>query len=212
MLADDRCGVIGLERSPAGDQLVQHRAEAVEVGLRRDLAAQGLLGWHVGYGADHHPVLRQPATVEAHREPEVTDLGRTFRGEPDVSRLHVAVHDAAGVGELQATRDVLRDGERALQRERSLCSFQLALDITAFEQLGHDEGSATLLADLEDGDDVGVRTEAPHRLRSRTMRSRPAASSPSVLISAKATSRSRVVSWARKTRFFPPSPRKRVTV
>jgi hypothetical protein len=68
---------------------------------------------------------------------------------------------------------------------RELGRLELPLHVTACQQLVDHVRRASLVADLDDRDDVRM--------------------------SAQATSRSRRVSWARKTRFFPPSPRKRRT-
>ena len=149
----------------AGDELVEHRAERVEVCLRRHLAAERLLGRHVRDRADHHPVLRQPRAVERDRESEVADLGDALRGQPDVARLEVAVHDAALVREREPSGHALRDLERPRQRQRTARLLQLALDVAAREQLVDDVRRGRFFADLEDRDDVRVRAEAAHRLR-----------------------------------------------
>ena len=47
-LGDQLREVAALERAPAGEQLVEHEAERVDVAARRHLAAGELLGRHVG--------------------------------------------------------------------------------------------------------------------------------------------------------------------
>ena len=83
---DDGRRVVAAERRLAGDQLVQHAAERVEVGARRDFAAERLLRRHVRDRADEHAVHRQPRLLEGDGEAEVADLGRAVGGEPDVAR------------------------------------------------------------------------------------------------------------------------------
>ena len=112
--------VVARERRLAGDQLVQHAAERVEVGPRRHLAAERLLRRHVGHRADDHAVHRQPRLLERDGEAEVADLGRAVGGEPDVAGLEVAVDDAVLVRVGEPAADALRDLERALDRQRQL--------------------------------------------------------------------------------------------
>jgi len=64
VLSDDGNGVISQEWRPAGDQLVQHRPQRVEVGRWRDVAAGGLLRRHVGDGPDHHAGLGETGAVD----------------------------------------------------------------------------------------------------------------------------------------------------
>ena len=203
------CEITAVGSSPTngglpGDQLVEHRAERVEVGLRRGLAAERLLRRHVGDGADHHPVLREARAVERDREPEVADLGDAVRGQPDVARLEVAVHDALRVREGEAARRRPSRSRACAPAAARPPPSRSALDIAAAHELGDDVGCAALLADVEDGDDVcGCAPRRPIACASRMMRSRPTSSRPSVLIRAKATSRSSGSSCARKTRFLP---------
>ena len=75
------------------------------------------------------------------------------------------MHDPLRVREEEAVAHVLRDLERARQRQRPLGPLEQALDIPAAEQLRHDVRRAALLADLEDRDDVRVCAHASHRLR-----------------------------------------------
>ena len=108
-----------------------------------------------------------------HGEAEVTDLGDTLGGEPDVAGLEVAVDDAVVVGEFEASGG----GEIAMSRgllewERcvSIGSFEELLDVTAgpissWTRKGWLRAVlGGVLADVVDGDDVLVG-EAAHRLR-----------------------------------------------
>ena len=53
-------------------------------------------------GAHHHSLLSQPGAVDGNCQTEISDTGCSVGGQPDVPRLQVPVHDALGVGELQA--------------------------------------------------------------------------------------------------------------
>ena len=100
-LAERLVDRVGLERRPAGEQGVEHGAQAVDVGRRGDLAprAGDLLGRHVRRRAQDQAGLRDPAVVlEAAGQAEVGDVGPALAVEQDVGRLQVAVEDAAQVG------------------------------------------------------------------------------------------------------------------
>ncbi len=87
-------GVAG-ERLAAGEQLVQHAAHCVQVGLRAAHTAEDLLGRHVGGGADVLPGAgdaRQFRVLQHHGEPEVEDLDRAVGFEHQVGGFEVTVH------------------------------------------------------------------------------------------------------------------------
>ena len=69
-------GVAAAERRPAGEQLVQDRPQAVDVGRRRQpLLAAGLLRGHVRRRADDRPGLRQAGVaLDPLGQPEVGDV------------------------------------------------------------------------------------------------------------------------------------------
>ena len=96
VLGDQTRHVGRLERRPSRQQLPQRRAERVEVARRQRRRGRRLL---------RRDVIRRPGrrTARLGRVPgaggdaEVTQPGAAVRGEPDVVRLHVAVHDAVRV-------------------------------------------------------------------------------------------------------------------
>ena len=102
MLPDNGHGLVTEEGRPAGDQLVEHGSQGIEVGLRRHRPAHRLRQRHVGDCSHHHAFLRETRTVLDYSEPEVADLGDAIAGKPHVNRLQVSVDDAALVGELEA--------------------------------------------------------------------------------------------------------------
>ena len=109
VLGDDGSGGIALERRTAGDQLVEHRTKAVEVGLRGNFLAKRLLRRHVPVGADHHPVGGEAGLVKGDGEAEVADLRIALGGEPDVARLEVTVNDPGAVREFKPAGGGQRD-------------------------------------------------------------------------------------------------------
>ena len=104
------------ERRLAGEQLVEHRAERVEVRARVGAAAERLLGRQVGDRADEHPLDRR-ARAAIGGEAEVAEPRRAVVAEPDVGGLEVAVDDPARVRVLERPADVDRDRDRALDLE-----------------------------------------------------------------------------------------------
>ncbi len=123
----------GAERRRSRQQLVRHAPEGVDVrAMIRARIAGGLLGRHVRRRPDARPhlgegglrVCRGLRVRKRLRDAEVCHRRRTS-GEQHVVRLDVAVHDAAGVRELERLGDVakhaddLRDRLGSVAREVS---------------------------------------------------------------------------------------------
>ena len=92
---------VGLERPPAGQHLVEHDAQRVDVGGPGHLVAPRLLRAEVvdraqGGAGDRHRGLGHGA-----RDAEVGDLHVAVVGDQDVSRLHVPMDQPATMGRLQ---------------------------------------------------------------------------------------------------------------
>ena len=104
-------GVSPREGDRAGEHLVEHDAERVEVGLAGDRLAERLLGRDVVGRAEHAPGDRQPLLGERARDAEVGDLGAAFLADEDVLRLDVAVDDHALVRGAERARDLDRVGD-----------------------------------------------------------------------------------------------------
>ena len=167
VLADDADRVVAEEGRAAGDHLVEHRAERVEIAARVGRAAERLLGRHVGDGADHHALHRHARAVDGDGEAEVAERGVAVGVEPDVAGLEVAVDDAAAVRVLRAPgRPARRSSSRGRAAMRCWSAFasRSSTEPPAM-QLRDDERRAALVAGVEDGDDVRVVAEAAHRLR-----------------------------------------------
>ena len=102
----------------AGGGEDQHRAEREDVTRAGDAAGVlGLLGRHVGGGADGDVRHRQTCVRNAGRDTEVDDPGAVL-DDQDVRRLEVAVHQSGAVDRLQRLRDARRQPAHRLGRHR----------------------------------------------------------------------------------------------
>lgn len=97
----DFVGAASNERHPAGDRLVEHAAERVEVSAGVDEIAADLLRGHVRDGAFRLPAggedLTPAASSEVGGQAEVDDDGPTVGAQQDVFRLDVAMHQSLAV-------------------------------------------------------------------------------------------------------------------
>ncbi len=104
MLPRQLLEAVGLEHPDAGEELVQHEAERVEVAADRDLLARQLLGCHVDGSAGAH--------LGHGGEAEVGELHPSATVEHDVGRLEVAVQHALVVGRGQPGAQLAGDLDR----------------------------------------------------------------------------------------------------
>jgi hypothetical protein len=166
VLADHRHHVVPQKRRPARHHLVEHGAQRVEIRADAHLAREGLLGGHVGGGADHHPLLRDPRAVQRQSQAEVTEPGAAVFGEPDVPGLQVPVDHTAFVRVLEGMAELFADAQHFPDGEPPALGLPEAdVQVAPGHVLAHDVELPLVLADVVDGDDVGVVAEAPHRLR-----------------------------------------------
>ena len=166
-------GVVAPEGPAAGDHLVQHDAQGVDVGGGRHLPAVHLLGRHVGGRAHHLARHRDRPRRRSRRragEPEVGDHGsnRSVRpgwDEHDVRALEVAMDHADPVGGGEGRGDLLYDrqclrrahGSRPSQPvQEGLSRQQLhgQADHVALRSGGRRPGVAD---EVEDAADIGMR-------------------------------------------------------
>ena len=108
------------ERGGPGEALVEHAAERVEIACGRRLGALDQLRRNVLRRPDDLSVTRELGRVGSPRQPEVRECRDTLAVEEHVGRLHVTVHDPAGVErveplpELRSEVDGLGEGKPAL--------------------------------------------------------------------------------------------------
>ena len=102
----------------AAPALVQRQRQRVDVGLRAGGAALGLLGRHVGEGADDVAGRGQRGAVGEAGDAEVHQLGARLAlvGDEHVLRLDVAVDDARASGRGRAPRRGRRRSRRSRGR------------------------------------------------------------------------------------------------
>ena len=147
--------VPGLERASAGEHLVEHEAERIDVALGRDLAARDLLGRHVRRRA------RTQRLAGDAREAEVGDPHLAGVVEHDVRRLQIAMDDAAFVRRGQAGADLARDFDRSIGGKTAELP-QQRRQLLAVHELHRQEGVTVNLVDVVDAADVGVRDLPRH--------------------------------------------------
>ena len=165
LLRDDGDGVGPDEGRATGEALVEQGAEGVEVGSGVDVPAERLFRRHVGHRAHDHALGREAGGVGDGGEPEVTELGRAVVGQPDVGRLEVAVDDAPAVGVIERLADLFGDPDGLVDGESAVLGpVQEVVHRAARHVLADDERPAVLLADVVDGDDVGMVAESGHGL------------------------------------------------
>ncbi len=137
---------LSLEQPTAGQHLVEHDAERPDIRALVDRLAARLLGGHVGRAAEndaelgagtrerwrvHRILARADATaagvggpasaraskrVERLRQTEIEQLDGAAGCELDVGGLQIPMNDPALVGRLESGGDLMRDGQRLLER------------------------------------------------------------------------------------------------
>ena len=140
----------------AAPALIERQGERVDIGLRAGVAALGLLGGHVGEGADDVAGRGQRGAVGEPGDAEVHQLGARLAlvGDLHVLGLDVAVDDAARVGVVERLAEIGADLADLAVAERALAAE--AGEGRALDQLGDQQRVAVLLAHLIEGDDAGV--------------------------------------------------------
>ena len=137
----------------AGEQLVEHQAERVDVAPDRDLLARQLLRRHVGRraGADLGAVDR----LGEAGQPEVGDLGLAAAVDHHVGRLEIAVQDALRVGRRETGAELARSAPPC-PRGRPADAAQQRGQVLAVDVLHREVVLAVDFADVVDAADVGV--------------------------------------------------------
>ncbi len=117
MVGERLHGHLPAEQRPAGDHLVEHPGERVQVRRREQSGAHDLLGRHVARCAQDG-TRRRLRTIEDLGNPEVGDLEQPVTGEHDVVWVDVPVQDtvAVRVGQRRRGGDADRAGRLRGQR------------------------------------------------------------------------------------------------
>lgn len=152
-------------RQTAGEHLVHHAAEGVDVGGGRQGTSVDLLRGHVPRGAA--AVARSPAAVEDPRQTEVGDHRAAtvaVRHQQHVRALEIEVEHPGGVGCGEARGELSGDGARILLGQRTVVE-ALRQRLAGQELHRHDgdlhRRSVVLVGDgmgkeVEDAADVGM--------------------------------------------------------
>ena len=144
------------ERRLAGQALVEHAAQRVEVGAEVDRLASDLLGGGVVDRAQELAGARQPrARAHLLGEPEVAQVRVLTLGQQHVARLDVPVYEAAPVGGVERPRHLPENVERTGRPQRVL-ALQQRPKVRALHVAHGDVEHAVGLAGVVDRDHVGM--------------------------------------------------------
>ncbi len=146
---------VGTVRGAAGQTLVQHTRQRVDVGAVGHLfvIAESFRG-HVVPRAHRHPGLGQMLVGDRCGDAEIDEVGEIVAGEQDVLGFDVAVHHPGGVGGIQGRGDLTHDGHRPGRRQGA-ATLQQRADIGALDHPHVDEQLAVDFAVVVDGHHVG---------------------------------------------------------
>ena len=155
------------ERRAARHELVQHDAEAVAIRSPVNSEPARLFGRHVRDRADDHArarldrrrhrrhrIRRGPRGPREGRDAEVEDLDVAIGPEHQVVGLDVAMHDRCGMRGRKRRRRLDRDVENFAKRQRT--ALQPFAHGLALDELRHQEPRSVVIADLVNGQDVGM--------------------------------------------------------
>ncbi|CAM5562379.1 hypothetical protein STENM36S_09314 [Streptomyces tendae] len=145
------------ERDVAAEQFVQQHPEGVEVGVRADGAAHGLLRRHVGGRADGGAGVGEAGGVGVHDggDAEVEDGDGAVLLDHDVARLEVAVDDRHGVHGAQYGAQLGGDRDGPLPRV-GLVLGEVVGEVGAVDVLHDEEQLLALAARVVHRDQAGV--------------------------------------------------------
>ena len=166
LVEDDGAGG-SAEGVVCGGHFVEDNAEGEEVAAGVEEFAAGLLGRHVGDGAEGGAGASElvafgdagfggvagSSGIDA-GEAEVEDFGLAGGGDEDVGGFDVAVEDAFAMGGFEGVGELSADFHEA--GERGWMARVEAVERLAVEQLHDEEGLAVGLVDFVDGADAGV--------------------------------------------------------
>ncbi|KGC15701.1 hypothetical protein DM48_603 [Burkholderia gladioli] len=148
----------------AGQQLVDHAAERIDVVAHRRIGAADHLQARVGRrqraqraGVEHRLVAgRARARVAGAGDAEVEHLGHAVARDHHVARLEIGMHDAARVGTLQRARHALDQRPGLAKRHARGPLADQRAQVGAVDVLHGHEDDGAVLVEIVDMDDVIV--------------------------------------------------------
>ena len=148
-------GVRVVRRFP-GQQFVEDKTDAEDIGALIELGAQGLLGRHVLHGADDGAGLGHAGIAEGAGETEVHHDYASLLVAHDVLRLQVAVDDPFGMGGVERAADLLNHGNRFFRRVLAILAKHGA-HIFAIDVFHGDEANAVGFAQVVNANYIFMR-------------------------------------------------------
>ncbi len=103
---------VAIERHLPGQRLIEHDAEAVEIGSPVERMMQRLLGREIVRGAHHRLGTRQLRCPRGAGDAEIRHLGDALGMEQDIMRLDVPVDEATAMGRCERGGDLRADRQR----------------------------------------------------------------------------------------------------
>ncbi len=168
-IADDlqhhRQGGIGTERHLAGQHLVENNAQGINVGGRADVRQSfGLFRSHVGRRPNPHAGPGHPLFHSHHLgNAKVGQDSLPFRGQHNVGRLNVPMHESALVGITQGRSDLLDDGDDLAKGAYLPPPGQVGFEVLAFDKFHDHVVKMILPTKIVHLNDIGV-TQGGHSL------------------------------------------------
>ncbi len=150
---------VGLKGQAAGDQLIKHDAERIDVGAGVARLPQALLGSHIRRGAHQRAGcgVFDAGYQLGNAEVGEDDAARAI--QHDVGRFDVAVDHIALVGVGERRADILNDADGLGQRQALALRgvfFQSILERAAVNKLHHHVIRRAVVIEVVDLNDVGV--------------------------------------------------------
>ena len=155
MLERDLLGRIAVIGQGAGEHLIEHDAERIEVAAGVRLEPLGLLGGDIVHGADGRIGPAAAVFVLEGGDAEVCHLGDAVAVDHDVLGLDIAVDDAVLVRVLEGLRDLGGEKQR-LRRGEPALAVDILLERDALDELHDDILHRERMAHIVHRDDVRV--------------------------------------------------------
>lgn len=114
---------VARERTVAGQALVQHTRQCIDVGAGVGLTGRQTLGRHVVPAANRGPGTGQARLVGPSGDTEVDQVCEVVLVDQDVGRLDVAVHQTDLVGGVQRAGYLADEVHRPFWRQRALSQY-----------------------------------------------------------------------------------------